>query len=362
MSTQHHGLSERKKLILKAIVEAHIAEGEPVGSKSLMSNQQIVCSSATIRNEMAELEEMGYLVQPHTSAGRVPSELGYRFYVDSLIEHYAMTANDIKQINTLLHAKMNELNEVLLAASRVASSLTNYTGIAIKPRASAARINRFEIIYIQPTEFIMVMVAADGNVKTRNVRTDHEITADVTAKLSRVLNENIAGLTSREINLPIIMNMESEMGQGASLVGPVIKAVYEVMGDLDDGEVRWSGIDQLLQYPEFEDRDTLKQVLGALEEQDEILDLVSEGDREDVNVVFGSRGQGPMTNSAIVYKHIVKDGKTVGAIGIIGPRRMDYAKVLATLEELSGNIADMLGGNNLLSGGKQNGSDQETDG
>ena len=113
MGSKQNGLSERKKLILKAIVEAHIAEGEPVGSKSLMANQQIVCSSATIRNEMAELEEMGYLVQPHTSAGRVPSELGYRFYVDSLIEHYAMTAHEIKQIGGLLKAKMHELDEVL---------------------------------------------------------------------------------------------------------------------------------------------------------------------------------------------------------------------------------------------------------
>jgi len=363
MGIKNDGLSERKKLILKAIVEAHIAEGEPVGSKSLMANQQIVCSSATIRNEMAELEEMGYLVQPHTSAGRVPSELGYRFYVDSLIEHYATTAHEVKEIGGLLKAKMNELDEVLMAASRVASSLTNYTGIAIKPRASAARINRFEIIYIRPVEFIVVMVAASGDVKTKSIHTEQEITADVTAQLSRVLNDNIAGLTSHQINLPIIMNMESEMGQGAGFVGPVIKAVYETLNELDDGAVRWSGIDQLLQYPEFEDRDTLKQVLGALEGQDEILDLVSAGDREDVNVVFGAGGMtGPMNNSAMVYKHIVKDGKTVGAIGIIGPRRMDYAKVLATLESLSGDIADMLQDNKLLNGGEHNGGNQKTDG
>ena len=363
MDNKNSGLSERKKLILKAIVEAHIAEGEPVGSKSLMANQQIVCSSATIRNEMAELEEMGYLVQPHTSAGRVPSELGYRFYVDSLIEHYAMTAHEVKEIGGLLKAKMHELDEVLVAASRVASSLTNYTGIAIKPRASAARINRFEIIYIRPNEFIVVMVAATGDVKTKSIRTDVEITADVTAQLAHVLNDNIAGLTSQQINLPIIMNMESEMGQNAIFVGSVIKAIYEILNELDDGEVRWSGIDQLLQYPEFEDRDTLKHVLGALEGQDEILDLVSEGDREDVNVVFGAGGMaGPMNNSAMVYKHIVKDGKTVGAIGIIGPRRMDYAKVLATLESLSGNIADMLQDNKLLNGGEHHGGDQKTDG
>ena len=159
------------------------------------------------------------------------------------------------------------------------------------------------------------------------------------------------------------MNMENEMGVHASFVGPVIKAVYETLSELDDGEVHWSGIDQLLQYPEFEDRDTLKHVLGALEGQDEILDLVSAGDREDVNVVFGAGGMaGPVNNSAMVYKHIVKDGKTIGAIGIIGPRRMDYAKVLATLESLSGNIADMLQENKLLNGGEHNGGNQKTDG
>ena len=321
MAGKHEGLSERKKLILKAIVEAHIAEGEPVGSKSLMANQQIVCSSATIRNEMAELEDMGYLVQPHTSAGRVPSELGYRFYVDSLIEHYAMTAHDIKEIGGLLKSKMHELDEVLLAASRVASNLTNYTGIAIKPRASAARINRFEIIYIRPTEFIVVMVAASSDVKTRSVHTEQEITADVTAQLTGVLNANIAGLTSHQINLPIIMNMEAEMGAQASLVSPVIKAVYETLNELDDGEVRWSGIDQLLQYPEFEDRDTLKHVLGALEGQDEILDLVSAGDGKDVNVVFGAGGGVPCV---VILDH---NGKKLGSIMGYRPKALFIAQL-----------------------------------
>ena len=122
MASKHEGLSERKKLILKAIVEAHIAQGEPVGSKSLMANQQIVCSSATIRNEMAELEEMGYLVQPHTSAGRIPSELGYRFYVESLVKQYSATKNEIEEINEKLKYKLTEMDKILEEASKLAMS------------------------------------------------------------------------------------------------------------------------------------------------------------------------------------------------------------------------------------------------
>ena len=148
MDLQKHGLSERKKQILKAIVDAHIEGGGPVGSKYILQNQQLSCSSATIRNEMAELEELGYLEQPHASAGRVPSELGYRFYVDSLIEHYAMTTTEIAQINDLLKAKMGELDQILLAASNLASNLTNYTAIAIKPRVRAVSISKFETIYL----------------------------------------------------------------------------------------------------------------------------------------------------------------------------------------------------------------------
>ena len=165
-------LSERKKLILKAIIDAHIAGGEPVGSKYLVESKQIACSSATIRNEMAELEAMGYLEQPHASAGRVPSERGYRFYVDSLIEHYAMTAREIGQINQLLQSKMAELDQILLTASRVASNLTNYTGFAVKPGTSSVNVRRFDVVFLDERTFILVMVASGGQVKTRTLRTD----------------------------------------------------------------------------------------------------------------------------------------------------------------------------------------------
>ena len=171
MSGEIRGLSERKKQILKAIVDAHIEGGGPVGSKYLLQNQQLNCSSATIRNEMAELEELGYLEQPHASAGRVPSELGYRFYVDALIERYAMTTNEIAQINDLLKAKMGELDQILLAASHLASNLTNYTGIAIKPPVSAVSINKFEVIYLESDHYILIAVTSSGAVKSKHVHT-----------------------------------------------------------------------------------------------------------------------------------------------------------------------------------------------
>ncbi len=363
MDLQNHGLSERKKQILKAIVDAHIEGGGPVGSKYILQNRQLNCSSATIRNEMAELEELGYLEQPHASAGRVPSELGYRFYVDSLIERYAMTTGEIAQINNLLKAKMGELDQILLAASNLASNLTNYTGIAIKPRARSVSISKFETIYLEPDHFILVAVTSTGAVKSKHVRTDSLVTPSVVSGLATALNDHLVGLTADEITLPIIMKAEAQMGGDASSVGAVIKVVYGLLSEMDEGEMRVSGIDRLLQYPEYSDVGQLQQLLGTLEKKEDILNLVSRTESDDINVLIGSESEVKvMNNSALVFKPIVQDGKTIGAIGILGPRRMDYAKVLATLEGLSGNIADIIHANNHLNGGIPDGGNENNSG
>ena len=343
---RHEELSERKKLILKAIVDAHIADGEPVGSKYLMETKQIPCSSATIRNEMAELEALGYLEQPHTSAGRVPSERGYRFYVDTLIEHYAMTAQEIFQINELLKEKMAELDHILLTASKVASNLTNYTAFAIKPRASSVTVRRIDAVYLDDSTFILVLVASNGHVKTKTVRlTDMPpLSTTVTDLLALTLNEHLQNLSANEITLPIMMEMERAMGSRPELVSVAVKIIYEAMNELDQGELKVSGMDRLLEYPEFSDPDRMKEVLGAIEQKDDILRMVSDPDGNgDVGVVIGSESAVKvMDRSALVYKPIVQNGKTVGAIGVLGPARMDYAKVLATLEGISGHVESLL--------------------
>lgn len=345
MERPQEELSERKKLILKAIVDAHIADGEPVGSKYLMESKQIPCSSATIRNEMAELEALGYLEQPHASAGRVPSERGYRFYVDSLIEHYAMTAREIGQINELLKAKMAELDQILLTASKVASNLTNYTGFAVKTKADSASIQRFDAVYMEGNDFILVLVASDGQVKTRKLHVEGvmPLSQAVTDQLAVALNEHLQHLPASEITLPIMMALEAAMGERAYLVSPVIKAIYETMNEMDEGEFKVSGVDRLLQYPEFSSPDKMKEVLGAIEKPDEILGLVSDPTGEGAKVVIGSESAvRVMDHSAMVYIPIVKDGKTLGTVGVLGPARMDYAKVLAMLEGISGHITNLL--------------------
>jgi len=173
--------------------------------------------------------------------------------------------------------------------------------------------------------------------------------------LTRVLNENLVGLGSEEITLPILVKLENEMGDYAHLINPVIKVIYDTMNEADDGDLRISGLNRLLQYPEFSDSQKFGQLLSALESKEDIVNLVSSGKNDDVNVIIGSEGEYKMTeNSSVIYKPIKKNGHTVGAIGVIGPLRMDYAKVLATIEELGDNISDMLGETKQLGEGDKN--------
>lgn len=354
-------LSERKKRILKAIVDAHIADGEPVGSKYIMQDEHLNCSSATIRNEMAELEALGYLEQPHTSSGRVPSELGYRFYVDSLIESYAMTTNEITEINKLLKSKMNELDQILRAASKVAGNLTNYTSFVIKPKASQVRIKRFDVIYVDRHSLLLVMISESGTVVTKRLSLEMSVSGVTAGDLASVLNDRLSGLTANEITLPIIVEIEESMGDKSAIVTPIIKIVYESMNEIDGGDLQINGMDRLLQYPEYSNKEHLRELLGAFEKKDDILELVSEVDESDgVNVVIGSESSVKvMNNSALVFKPVVRDGKTLGAIGIIGPRRMDYAKVVATIGGLADNVESLLNDKDeLTDGDPSDGQDQ----
>ena len=354
-------LSERKKRILKAIVDAHIVDGEPVGSKYIMQDEHLNCSSATIRNEMAELEALGYLEQPHTSAGRVPSELGYRFYVDTLIESYAMTTTEIAEINKLLKSKMNELDQILMAASKLAGNLTNYTSFVIKPKASSVRIKRFDVIFVDRHSLLLVMISDGGAVLTKRLSIDVSVSQMTASDLAAALNDHISGLTANEITLPIIVELEEAMGDKSGIVNPIIKIIYESMNELDGGDLKVSGMDRLLQYPEYSNKDQLRELLGALENKEDILDLVSEPESDGVNVVIGSESSVKvMNNSALVFKPVVRDGKTLGAIGIIGPRRMDYAKVVATIEGLAGNVESMLNDTDILP--ERNGGDENDGG
>lgn len=333
-------LSERKKRILQAIIEAHIAYGEPVGSKYLAQDKQLSCSSATIRNEMAELEALGFLEQPHTSAGRVPSEAGYRFYVDTLLERYRMTTGEIEEINRTLRYKLNELDEILTGASRLAAHLTNYTSIAVRPRPASVRIDRYESMYIDPRNFVLVMLFGNGTVKTKYVRLAFDVTDAELIEVTRLINHRLVGLTSDRITLSLICELEREAGTAAPIISPLVKLIYETMNELDGGEIRVQGMNRLLEYPEYADVDRMRGMLGMFEKKDALLDLIAADAQEDgVQVYIGSENTVEVMNqSTLVYRQIRRGGRVVGAIGVIGPCRMNYSKVIETIDRLAESV------------------------
>jgi heat-inducible transcriptional repressor len=271
-----------------------------------------------------------------------------------------MTAREIAQINHALKAKMSELDQILATASSLASNLTNYTGFALKPKAQEIAPQRYEAIYIAPGQFVLVMVAKSGEVKTKNVKVELTLDSASVARLTKVLNTHLIGLRTADITLPILMAMERDMAEDAPLISPVMKVIYEMINESDGGDLKVSGVDRLLQYPEYSDKEQLQGLLGALERKDDLMDIISDAAVEDGGgIVIGSESSVKvMNNSTVIFKTIQRDGKPVGAVGVIGPLRMDYAKVLATLDGLSGNIADLLSGSQALLAEENADSDQ----
>ncbi len=343
---EEYRLSERKKLILKAIIDAHITYGEPVGSKYLAENQQLSCSSATIRNEMAELEELGFLEQPHTSAGRIPSQLGYRFYVNSLLQQYRMTAGEIEAINSSLKTKLAEMDQLLSEASRIAANATNYTGIAVKNRASAVTIRRFDCVRVDDGQFVLVMMPTGGSTAiTRAIRPTLPLPAADLAHLIALFNEHLTLVPAEGFTLSLIGKIERGMGRYSVLVAPIVRTVYEAMTEADRPHTAIEGVNHLLRYPEYADLDKLRSLLDVLEDKEELRNLVPLDDTagEGVNVFIGSENTVKvMEHSTLVFRNIRRGGRVVGAIGVIGPRRMDYSKVIATIDGIASRIDEML--------------------
>lgn len=345
-------LSERKKMILKAIIDAHIENGEPVGSKYLTQGGKFSYSSATIRNEMAELEAMGYLEQPHTSAGRVPSEAGYRFYVDSLVDRYRMTQAEAEKLKSALREKQAELDGILDTAMKLAASMTNYTALAVRPRISSMTVRKFELVPVDESSMVLVMVTAGGAVRTQNIVSRRPVGEEALKKLANLLNIRLAGLSADQFTLPILMEIESAMGDDAFLVDPVVKSICQTISATSGGEIKIDGVNRLLSYPEFYDIGRLREMIAMFERKDELLSLISgdtapmmpAGQPDDgVHVYIGS--ENPvivMDNSTLVFKPVKRDGKTVGALGVIGPTRMNYTKVISMIDNITDSISDVL--------------------
>ena len=341
--------------ILRAIVDAHINHGEPVGSKYLAQDVQISASPATIRNEMAELEEMGYLIQPHTSAGRVPSELGYKYYVDALVRQYSDTKAEIDEINQLLSYKLSAMDEILAQVSRLAASFSDYTGIAFKSGLGKVRISQFKSVLLSPKDFLLVMTFDSETVKTKTVHLPFQLSEDTLRRFTEAVNIYLVNLTSEEITMPIIVKLEALMGSAGAMVHPTVKAIYETMAELDSADVKLDGVTKLLNYPEYSDVSDFRNLLGVLEEKDKLMDVISSQNTTDdgIHVYIGSDDEkAGMKNTTLIFKNINVGGKQL-SVGVIGPKRMNYSKVIEMLNSLASGIDRLYCDDALLTDGSE---------
>jgi len=342
-------LSSRKKLILQAIIDAHVRDGEPVGSKYLAQSQLLSCSSATIRSEMAELEQMGLLEQPHTSAGRVPTELGYRYYVNNLLENYSAVASEVQDMSSSLRRKLGELDGILAEASRMAAALTNYPGIAVKAKPSQVSVLRFDGVFVDERKFLLVMMFASGTVRTKTVEAEVPFTQEDLTLVLNALNELLPGKSADTINLPLMVELESRVGRLSPVVGQIVKLVYDTMLEQSGSDLRVEGVNRLLQYHEYEDIDELRKMMTLFEEKQDLLSAISDSAKtaadDGVQVFIGSENSVKvMNNSTLIYRPVKRGDKVIGAIGVVGPRRMDYAKVISIIDHLTRGIDSLLSG------------------
>ena len=334
-------LNERHRMILKAIVEAHIRSGEPIGSKLLAEQLPVSLSSATIRNAMAELEVCGYLEKPHTSAGRIPSTKGYRYYVSTLMNAYALSPNEQKQLeNVTGGSRLLGIDELLKSASHTVSELTNYTALAIKPRNRRVLALSFKLLPMNDYGVLMVIQTSIGVVKSRFVETGFKVSAEMAGKLETAMNGHLMGVATEDVSAKLVSEIEAELGVLAPMLIPLMRAFMEEIGTLNGGELRIEGVDRLLQYPEYSDLAQVRGILGLLEKKDYILNVVSGAQSDAVNVFIAPESEeNSMKGSSMIFKTITDNDRPVAAIGVLGPCRMDYSTVISAVEYLSDRVS-----------------------
>ena len=340
-------LTERKKRILRAIIESYIETAEPVGSKAVAANIGIEVSSATIRNEMADLESMGLLEKPHTSAGRVPSPLGYRLYVNELMEEHKLSIQETQRINQALRMKMRELDRVLTEAGRVVSQLTNYPAFALSSGSGRVTIRRFDLLMVERNAFIIVVMTDTNIVRNRLMRLPSDLTEAQLQMLNTLLNTTFTGLSLEEITPELMRVAQHAAGEAYGLISLVVSFAIEVLESLEQRTVHTSGLAHLLELPEYRSLERAQPLMSYLsEESDPTRFPIPE--RDPMSILIGPENVADALKdtSVVVASYDIGEGMR-GVIGVVGPTRMDYAKISARLSYLAKGLSQLFGGSGL---------------
>ena len=332
-------LDERKQKILHAIIQNYLETGEPVGSRTISKYADLGLSSATIRNEMSDLEEMGYIIQPHTSAGRIPSDMGYRFYVDQLMKEKEQEVTEMKE---LMIQRQDKMELVLKQMAKVLAANTNYATMITSPQYHRTKLKFIQLSVISEDQLLAVVVAEGNVVKNKVIPISHGLDNETILKLNILLNTSLNGLTMEEINLSTIAKLKEQAGIHSEVINSVLDAVAEAIQMDDDLEVYTSGTTNIFKYPELADSTKASALISAFEDKQQLASLMEDmkdGEDTGIQVYIGNETPGQTMKDCSVVTATYELGKGVkGTIGIIGPKRMDYENVMDNLKNLKSQL------------------------
>ena len=327
-------LTERKKAILRSIVDDYIHTAQPVGSRTISKKHELGLSSATIRNEMADLEELGYLAQPHTSAGRVPSDKGYRFYVDNLVQVQDLAKEEMQRIRTAMDERIGELGELVLRAAKLITAVTGYTTVAMTPKVEDNPIRTVQIVPVGGERVLVIVVVSGGIVNSRVVRLETELSDEDIHTISSYLSQHLAGRQASDITIRFLADMEEKLGLPDGVVLPIIESVRECMRRIGHAEIMLDGMTNLFNYPEFSDLFRAREIMDLLREEDVLASVLTTiGNRSGPEVRIGAEYEiGSFRELSLVTASYGDGERHHGAIGVIGPTRMAYSRVISSID------------------------------
>jgi len=335
-------LGDRKRLILQAIIEDYINTAEPVGSRTISKKYLTGTSPATIRNEMADLEEMGYIEQPHTSAGRIPSDKGYRLYVDSIMEHKQYSDVQSSIIMKQFMDTLGEIDRLIKHASKLLSQMTQYTSIVMAPQLRRTSLKHIQLIRIDVSTILAVIITDAGIVKNSVLRLIEDVSPSVLEKMTNMLNDRLAGLHMEEVeNLDIESMLNNSWGHG-EIIEQILPELIQTLLYSDTAEIYHDGAANILNLPEYSDINKARNFLNTLEEKDILFRALNDA-KKDIDISIGSENKIEQFRDCSLITATYKiNGKTVGSVGIIGPTRMEYSKVISVVECMTNSLSEVL--------------------
>lgn len=329
-------LDDRKTKILERIIQNYFESGEPVGSRTISKDEALNVSSATIRNEMSDLEEMGYIVQPHTSSGRIPTDKGYRFYVNRLMEKQN---SEITEFKELMIERVDRTELLLQQLARILAANTNYATMVSTPQMSRNKIKFIQLSQMSDNKIVAVIVLEGDIVKNKMIPVSEIIDNESILRLNILLNSSLNGMALENINLGLISKLKEQAGIHIDIVSQVLDSLVEVIQEMDDMEIYTSGATNIFKYPELSDSEKASELINALEEKKQLTTLLSRNSESAksgaIQVYIGDETQVQnMKDCSVVTATYELEAGVQGTIGIIGPKRMDYEKVVSTLQTL----------------------------